>query len=61
MKVGIGVPGSPGMPGDMVLNWARKSDAGPFSSLAAIDRLVAPILRSPARGIFETILPGRAH
>ena len=40
MKVGIGVPASAGMPGDMVLDWARKAEAGPFSSLAAIDRLV---------------------
>ncbi len=40
MKVGIGVPASAGMPGEMVLDWARKAEAGPFSSLAAIDRLV---------------------
>ena len=40
MKVGIGIPASPGLPGDLILDWARKADAGPFSSLAAIDRLV---------------------
>ena len=40
MKVGIGLPSSPGVPGAMVLDWAKKADAGPFSSLAAIDRLV---------------------
>ena len=40
MKVGIGVPASPGMSGAMVLDWARKADMGPFSSLATLDRLV---------------------
>lgn len=40
MKVGIGVPASNGMPGDMIIDWAMKADAGPFSSLAAIDRLI---------------------
>lgn len=40
MKVGIGVPAVVGMKGDLVLGWARKADAGPFSSLATIDRLV---------------------
>ena len=40
MKVGIGVPASPGMSGSMILDWARKADAGPFSSLATLDRLV---------------------
>jgi alkanesulfonate monooxygenase SsuD/methylene tetrahydromethanopterin reductase-like flavin-dependent oxidoreductase (luciferase family) len=40
MKVGIGVPASNGMKGSMVLDWARKADAGPFSSLATIDRVV---------------------
>ena len=40
MKVGIGVPAVVGMKGDLALGWARKADAGPFSSLATIDRLV---------------------
>jgi alkanesulfonate monooxygenase SsuD/methylene tetrahydromethanopterin reductase-like flavin-dependent oxidoreductase (luciferase family) len=40
MKVGIGFPASRGIPGEMVLDWARKADAGPFSSLATIDRVV---------------------
>jgi alkanesulfonate monooxygenase SsuD/methylene tetrahydromethanopterin reductase-like flavin-dependent oxidoreductase (luciferase family) len=40
MKVGIGVPAASGMSGELVLDWARKADAGPFSSLATIDRLV---------------------
>ena len=41
MKVGIGLPGNvPGAKGDLVLDWARRADAGPFSSLGIIDRLV---------------------
>jgi alkanesulfonate monooxygenase SsuD/methylene tetrahydromethanopterin reductase-like flavin-dependent oxidoreductase (luciferase family) len=40
MKVGIGVPASVGITGDMILNWVRKADAGTFSSLATIDRVV---------------------
>lgn len=41
MKVGIGLPGNvPGTKGDMILEWARRADEGPFSSVGAIDRLV---------------------
>ena len=41
MKVGIGLPGNvPGTRGDIILEWARRADAGPFSSLGTIDRLV---------------------
>ena len=42
MDVGIALPGhvSEGLTGEEVLEWARKADAGPFSSLASIDRLV---------------------
>ena len=41
MKVGIGLPGNvPGTKGDTILEWARQADAGPFSSLGVIDRLV---------------------
>ena len=39
MKVGIGIPASAGMSGGTVLEWAKKADTGPFSSLATIDRL----------------------
>ena len=43
MKIGIGLPAAiPGVDGERVLEWARKADAGPFSSLAVIDRLVYP-------------------
>ena len=41
MKVGIGLPGNvPGAKGDVILEWARRADAGPFSTLGVIDRLV---------------------
>jgi alkanesulfonate monooxygenase SsuD/methylene tetrahydromethanopterin reductase-like flavin-dependent oxidoreductase (luciferase family) len=41
MQVGIGLPSTiPGTKADEILAWARKADAGPFSSLSTIDRLV---------------------
>ena len=41
MQIGIGLPATiPGVRGDMVLDWARRADAGPFFSLGIIDRLV---------------------
>ena len=41
MKVGIGLPGNvPGTKGEFILEWARRADAGPFSSLGVIDRIV---------------------
>ena len=43
MKIGIGLPGTiPGTPGSRIVEWARKADAGPFSSLGTIDRVVYP-------------------
>jgi alkanesulfonate monooxygenase SsuD/methylene tetrahydromethanopterin reductase-like flavin-dependent oxidoreductase (luciferase family) len=43
MKIGIGLPATiPGVTGQLVLDWARKADAGPFSSLGVLDRLVFP-------------------
>jgi alkanesulfonate monooxygenase SsuD/methylene tetrahydromethanopterin reductase-like flavin-dependent oxidoreductase (luciferase family) len=41
MQIGIGLPATiPGVRGNVVLDWARRADAGPFSSLGNIDRLV---------------------
>ena len=41
MKIGIGLPSNiPGTKGDFILEWARRADSGPFSSLGTIDRLV---------------------
>lgn len=43
MKIGIGLPAAiPGASPTLVLDWARKADAGPFSSLTTIDRVVYP-------------------
>ena len=41
MKIGIGFPANiPGVQGKLLIEWAKKADAGPFSSLGLIDRLV---------------------
>ena len=41
MKLGIGLPSTmPDVSGDLILEWARRADAGGFSSLGIIDRLL---------------------
>jgi alkanesulfonate monooxygenase SsuD/methylene tetrahydromethanopterin reductase-like flavin-dependent oxidoreductase (luciferase family) len=41
VRVGIGLPNTtPGTDGALLLEWARRADAGPFSTLAVLDRLV---------------------
>ena len=43
MEIGIGLPATiPGTSGPLVLDWAKRADSGPFSSLGIIDRLVYP-------------------
>ncbi|HXZ04005.1 MAG TPA: LLM class flavin-dependent oxidoreductase [Ktedonobacteraceae bacterium] len=43
MKIGIGLPATiPGTEGTRILEWAKKADSGPFSSLGILDRLVFP-------------------
>ncbi len=43
MKIGIGLPASiPGVSGDVVLDWARQADSGPFSNVGIIDWVVYP-------------------
>jgi alkanesulfonate monooxygenase SsuD/methylene tetrahydromethanopterin reductase-like flavin-dependent oxidoreductase (luciferase family) len=40
MEVGIGLPNTlKGATGDLMLEWARRADAGPFASLGVFDRL----------------------
>lgn len=40
MQVGVGLPGIvPGTSGEFVLEWARRADRGPFTSVGTIDRL----------------------
>ena len=47
MQIGIGLPGTiPGVQGKLILEWARRADAGPFSSLGNLDRLVYPNFES---------------
>jgi alkanesulfonate monooxygenase SsuD/methylene tetrahydromethanopterin reductase-like flavin-dependent oxidoreductase (luciferase family) len=41
MRIGVGLPTTtPGADGALVLDWARRADAGPFSSLGVLDRVV---------------------
>ncbi|HEU5111147.1 MAG TPA: LLM class flavin-dependent oxidoreductase, partial [Micromonosporaceae bacterium] len=41
MKVGIGLPSTiPGTDGALLVEWARRADAGPFSTVAVLDRVV---------------------
>ena len=41
MKIGIGLPAAiPQVSGSFILDWAREADAGPFSSLGLVDRIV---------------------
>ncbi|SRR6266849_4000277 len=43
MKIGIGLPAAiPGIAGQLILDWARVADTGPFSSLGLVDRLIYP-------------------
>lgn len=43
MDVGIGLPAAiPGVSGPSIIEWAIKAEAGPFSSVGLIDRLVYP-------------------
>ncbi len=40
MNIGVGLPTStPGINGELLLDWAKRADAGPFSSLGVIDRI----------------------
>jgi alkanesulfonate monooxygenase SsuD/methylene tetrahydromethanopterin reductase-like flavin-dependent oxidoreductase (luciferase family) len=40
LQIGIDLPSNiPGAKGDFILDWARKADAGPFSSIGVIDRI----------------------
>jgi alkanesulfonate monooxygenase SsuD/methylene tetrahydromethanopterin reductase-like flavin-dependent oxidoreductase (luciferase family) len=41
MRIGIGLPTTtPGATGELLVEWARRADEGPFSTLAVLDRLV---------------------
>ena len=43
MDIGIGFPhAAPGESGGFILDWARRAEEGPFSSISVIDRLVYP-------------------
>jgi len=41
MRIGVGLPaGVPGASGRLIIEWASRAEAGPFSSLGVVDRLV---------------------
>src|SRR5713101_4772217 len=41
MQVGVGLPnGIPGTQGQLIIEWARRADQGPFTSLGVVDRLI---------------------
>lgn len=40
MRIGIGIPSIFQAPGTLMLEWARRAEAGPFSTLGITDRLV---------------------
>ncbi len=43
MDIGIGLPATiPGTKGSLVLDWAKRVDSAPFSSLGVLDRIVYP-------------------
>ncbi len=43
MRISVGLPSTiPGRPASLVLEWARRADAGPFSGLSVLDRIVYP-------------------
>jgi alkanesulfonate monooxygenase SsuD/methylene tetrahydromethanopterin reductase-like flavin-dependent oxidoreductase (luciferase family) len=40
VRVGVGLPNTiPGMDGRLLVDWARRADQGPFSTVAVLDRL----------------------
>ena len=40
VRIGIGLPnGIPGTPGPQLIEWARRAEAGPFTSLGVVDRV----------------------
>jgi alkanesulfonate monooxygenase SsuD/methylene tetrahydromethanopterin reductase-like flavin-dependent oxidoreductase (luciferase family) len=61
MDVGIGLPNTiPGTDGRLVVEWARRADTGPFSTLGVLDRLAYDAIDpfaglSAAAGVTERI------
>ena len=41
MNIGVGLPNTvPGADGELIVEWARRADSGPFETIAVLDRLV---------------------
>ncbi len=55
MQIGVGLPTrAEGLPPEALLDWAARADAGPFSSLAVLDRVVLPV-HEPLLALAATI------
>ena len=55
MLIGVGLPTrAEAMPADALLDWAARADAGPFSSLAVLDRVVLPV-HEPLMALAATV------
>ncbi|HEV2780434.1 MAG TPA: LLM class flavin-dependent oxidoreductase [Actinophytocola sp.] len=62
MKVGIGLPNTvPGTDGALLVEWARRADAGPFSTVAVLDRLVYDSLEPFAALAAAAAVTERVH
>ena len=50
MDIGIGLPATiPWTNGPLILDWAKRADSRPFSSLGILDRLVYPTTNPSSR------------
>lgn len=55
MRIGVGLPTrADALPADALLDWAARADAGPFASLAVLDRVVLPV-HEPLLALAATI------
>jgi alkanesulfonate monooxygenase SsuD/methylene tetrahydromethanopterin reductase-like flavin-dependent oxidoreductase (luciferase family) len=60
MRIGVGLPSTvPGTRGDLLVTWARRADAGPFSSLGVFDRILFdsydPLIALAAAAVTERV------
>ncbi|HLZ55497.1 MAG TPA: LLM class flavin-dependent oxidoreductase [Ktedonosporobacter sp.] len=61
MHIGVGLPSAiPTVKSEFILDWARKAESGPFSSLSVLDRIVYPsydplITLAAAAGVTQRI------
>jgi alkanesulfonate monooxygenase SsuD/methylene tetrahydromethanopterin reductase-like flavin-dependent oxidoreductase (luciferase family) len=62
VRIGVGLPTTtPGTDGNLVIEWARRADAGPFSSLGVVDRVAYPSLEPMAALSAAAAVTGRVR